>query len=109
MREGDPMETILLRMSILMLMVSCANPGSPIKTSIPQVVEQTNSELGESIDLGYARKIVDISYHTEPVSDPRYNKLDVYFQNTTERKPVVMYVHGGGWAGPGLSMETRPT
>jgi CubicO group peptidase (beta-lactamase class C family)/acetyl esterase/lipase len=96
------METILLRMSILMLMVSCANPGSPIKTSIPQVVEQTNSELGESIDLGYARKIVDISYHTEPVSDPRYNKLDVYFQNTTERKPVVMYVHGGGWAGPGV-------
>jgi arylformamidase len=95
-------KTIILRMSMFMLMVSCANPGSPTKNWNPNEIEQTNSELGESIDLGYARKIADISYHAEPVSDPRYNKLDVYFQNTTERKPVIMYVHGGGWAGPGV-------
>lgn len=94
------MKAIVLRLSMVMLMVSCANPGSPTKNWSPQEIEQTNSELGESIDLGYARKIADISYHAEPVSDPRYNKLDVYFQNTTERKPVVMYVHGGGWSGP---------
>ncbi|MBK9038430.1 MAG: serine hydrolase [Bdellovibrionales bacterium] len=94
------MKTIMLRVSMVMLMVSCANPGSPIKNWNPQEIEQTNSELGESIDLGYAKKIADISYHAEPVSDPRFNKLDVYFQNTTERKPVVIYVHGGGWAGP---------
>ncbi|MBK8201058.1 MAG: serine hydrolase [Bdellovibrionales bacterium] len=94
------MKIIMLRMSMFMLMVSCANPGSPIENWNPQETEPTNSELGESIDLGYARKIADISYHAEPVSEPRYNKLDVYFQNTTERRPVVMYVHGGGWAGP---------
>lgn len=94
------MKAIILEITILITMASCSNLGRPVKDSSPHRTNQVDSDLGDSMDLGYAKKIADISYHSYPVSQPRFNKLDVYFQNQTERKPVVIYVHGGGWAGP---------
>ena len=43
----------------------------------------------------------DLSYDLDsPVADPNLNALDIYTPDgaaTTESRPVVVYVHGGGW------------
>ncbi|MCB0363188.1 MAG: hypothetical protein KDD35_10720, partial [Bdellovibrionales bacterium] len=95
------MKLNLLNISILALVASCSKFKTSVQSENPNNVEQQiESSLGPSIDLGFARKISNIQYHSQAVSDPRFNKLDVYFQSLSERRPVIVYVHGSGWAGP---------
>ena len=40
----------------------------------------------------------DIYYGDETVADRNLQSLDVYWQNKQQKLPVIIYVHGGGWA-----------
>lgn len=41
----------------------------------------------------------DVYYGSTPEArDREYQLLDVYWQDKTKRRPVIIYVHGGGWA-----------
>lgn len=53
-----------------------------------------------------------IQYKTVPGVDPNLVSLDVYyFEDQTARRPIVVYVHGGGWAigDKANSMENKTT
>jgi arylformamidase len=41
---------------------------------------------------------LDVSYATESNSDSDLQSLDVYWQDKKQKLPVIVYVHGGGWA-----------
>ncbi len=51
----------------------------------------------------------DIYYGDETVADRNLQSLDVYWQNKQQKLPVVVYVHGGGWAfGDNAEVHEKP-
>ncbi|MBD3645897.1 MAG: alpha/beta hydrolase, partial [Pseudomonadales bacterium] len=52
----------------------------------------------------------DIYYGNTPKKwDREYQLLDVYFQDKKDRRPVIIYVHGGGWAfGSKADVHNKP-
>ncbi|MCB1644583.1 MAG: alpha/beta hydrolase [Pseudomonadales bacterium] len=44
------------------------------------------------------RKMENIRYAESPGTDPDLQSLDVYYHTPKHKSPVIIYIHGGGWA-----------
>jgi len=51
----------------------------------------------------------DIYYEDEAKHDPDLQSLDIYWQSKQDKLPVIIYVHGGGWAfGDKINIHQKP-
>ncbi|MCW8923324.1 MAG: alpha/beta hydrolase [Gammaproteobacteria bacterium] len=51
----------------------------------------------------------NISYKESGVLDSKYSKLDIFHRGVSDKKPVLVFVHGGGWVtGDKSNVESTP-
>lgn len=62
----------------------------------------------ESVSVPY-QETKDVYYGDPEARDRDYQSLDVYWQDDKNRRPVIIYVHGGGWAfGDKADVQNKP-
>lgn len=62
----------------------------------------------ESLSVPY-EETRDIYYGDPEARDRDYQSLDVYWQDDSKQRPVIIYVHGGGWAfGDKADVQRKP-
>ena len=56
--------------------------------------------FGTTQDLGYAQYLPNIAYTEGGDNSSPFLKLDLYFKDLQPLRPIMVYLHGGGWNGP---------
>ncbi len=49
-------------------------------------------------EVGTYKSALDVPYAADPDSASDLQSLDIYWQDKNQKLPVIIYVHGGGWA-----------
>ena len=73
------MKIAVLLVSTSMLLIGCTSSNDPVFAP-PENLETT------------------IQYDNVPGVDPNLNSLDIFYTSSQDKRPVVIWVHGGAWA-----------
>lgn len=63
-----------------------------------EAIPQGRGILRGRVDAQGVRQVLDIAYYTGPDADPVKHKLDLYLPEGKTKFPMIMFIHGGGWA-----------